>query len=238
MKNSRQSLLLILFSCLLSVSVKATWSIIIIDPVTKEIGIAGASCTPNVYGIGGIIPGKGAVIVQAMSNKLAQMKGLQMIMANAAPEDILKAMMDPMYDPESQQYAIISLNYIDKAVTYTGSKTTTFNGAQKAKGISVQGNTLTTADEIQTIMDVALKAQRDSLNITDVLMKALEAGSESGGDKRCGSQKATSAFITVAKPGDNANSPYLNLVIKGISKGEENAVEELRKKYDAWKAKN
>jgi uncharacterized Ntn-hydrolase superfamily protein len=238
MKNIRQSLLFIVLTSLLSFSAKATWSIIVIDPVTKEIGIAGASCTPNVYGIGGIIPGKGAVIVQAMSNKLAQMKGLQMIMANAAPEEILKAMMNPMYDPEEQQYAIISLAYIDGAVTHTGNKTTTYNGAMTAKGISVQGNTLTTEDEIQTILKVALKAQKDSLNITDILMKALEAGSESGGDKRCGAQKATSAFITVAKPGDIANNSYLNLVVKGIRKGDENAVEELRKKYDAWKAKN
>ncbi|HET9277132.1 MAG TPA: DUF1028 domain-containing protein, partial [Flavitalea sp.] len=49
----------------------ATWSIIVIDPKTKEIGIAGASCTRSVYGIGAIIPGKGAIVVQAMSNGFA-----------------------------------------------------------------------------------------------------------------------------------------------------------------------
>ncbi|MBN8823282.1 MULTISPECIES: hypothetical protein [unclassified Spirosoma] len=43
----------------------ATWSIILIDPQTKAIGIAGASCTYSVYGIGSIVPGKGAVVVQA-----------------------------------------------------------------------------------------------------------------------------------------------------------------------------
>ena len=37
---------------------------IIIDPKTNEIGIAGASCTYNCYGIGKIIPKKGAIIVQ------------------------------------------------------------------------------------------------------------------------------------------------------------------------------
>jgi hypothetical protein len=50
----------------------ATWSIIIIDPVTEEIGIAGASCTYNCYGIGKIIPNVGAIIVQAMSNNAAR----------------------------------------------------------------------------------------------------------------------------------------------------------------------
>jgi uncharacterized Ntn-hydrolase superfamily protein len=52
----------------------ATWSIIIVDPGTGEIGIAGASCTKNCYGIGEIIPGKGAIIVQAMSNSRARRK--------------------------------------------------------------------------------------------------------------------------------------------------------------------
>ncbi|MGC4037903.1 MAG: DUF1028 domain-containing protein [Chitinophagaceae bacterium] len=238
MKRVFHLLFCVCFLASFSFSANATWSIIVIDPVTKEIGIAGASCTPNVYGIGGIIPGKGAVIVQAMSNKLAQMKGLQMIMTDANPDDILKAMLDPMYDPEEQQYAIISMSYIDKPVTYTGSKTTTYNGALVAKGISVQGNTLSDSEELQVILNAALKAQKDSLSISEILMKALEAGSVAGGDKRCGAQKATSAFIIVAKSGDQVSSPYLNLVVKGIPKGEENAVEELRKKYDAWRQKN
>jgi uncharacterized Ntn-hydrolase superfamily protein len=61
----------------------ATWSIIVIDLKTKEIGIAGASCSRSVYGIGAIIPGKGAVIVQASSNSEARRKGVQMIIAKA-----------------------------------------------------------------------------------------------------------------------------------------------------------
>jgi hypothetical protein len=49
----------------------ATWSIIVVDPKTKKIGIAGASCTPSVYGIGAIMPGKGAIVVQANGNAFA-----------------------------------------------------------------------------------------------------------------------------------------------------------------------
>lgn len=60
----------------------ATWSIILIDPKTKEIGIAGASCTYNCYGIGEIIPGRGAIIVQAMSNNDARKRGMQLIVSN------------------------------------------------------------------------------------------------------------------------------------------------------------
>ena len=43
-------------------------------------------------------------------------------------------------------------------------------------------------------------------------MRALEVGAEEGGDKRCGDQKASTAFITVARPADHPKRPYLNLV--------------------------
>lgn len=75
----KQLILTFCLLTLLSTTASATWSIIIIDPKTKEIGIAGASCTASVYGIGGIVPGKGAVVVQAMSNKQARNKGLKMV---------------------------------------------------------------------------------------------------------------------------------------------------------------
>src|SRR6187402_589521 len=114
MRKLKQLALTLSLLILLSNSAKATWSIIIIDPKTKEIGIAGASCTFSVYGIGGIIPGKGAVVVQAMSNKDARNKGLQMVIADASPEEILKAIKDPEFDPENQQYAIVCLKNMDK----------------------------------------------------------------------------------------------------------------------------
>jgi uncharacterized Ntn-hydrolase superfamily protein len=211
----------------------ATWSIIIIDPKTNEIGIAGASCTNNCYGIGGIVPGKGAIIVQAMSNKDAKAKGLQMILSDMSPEQIIEAIRNPVYDPERQQYAVVTTQNMDP-VTYTGNLTHPFNGALTAYGISVQGNTLANQDQIATILEAALAAQRKGLPVDAILMIALEAGAIAGGDKRCGDQKASTAFITVARPTDKPKKPYLNLIIFGQQKSGLNAVLMLRKKYDKW----
>ena len=85
-------------------------------------------------------------------------------------------------------------------------------------------------------MQAVEQGQNNSLNISEILMNALEAGSTSGGDKRCGEQKASSAFIIVAKPGDK--KPYINLNIFGQGKGGQNAVEMLRKKFEKWKRKH
>jgi uncharacterized Ntn-hydrolase superfamily protein len=66
-------------------------------------------------------------------------------------------------------------------------------------------------------------------------MLALEAGAKAGGDKRCGERKASSAFVTVARP-DDGDKPWLNLIIYGNDR-HTHAVEALRQKFDSWKAK-
>jgi uncharacterized Ntn-hydrolase superfamily protein len=87
---------------------------------------------------------------------------------------------------------------------------------------------------LNKILQVAIKAQKASLRIQDVLMLALEAGAEYGGDKRCGERKASSAFLTVAKPDDGLQHPYINLIINQTDQST-NAVKALRKKYNNWK---
>lgn len=236
MKKLPQFLLILALMVILTSSAKATWSIIVIDPKTKEVGIAGASCTYSVYGIGGIIPGKGAVVVQAMSNKTARNKGLQMILADASPEEILKAIKDPEFDPENQQYAIVCLSNLDKPQTYTGLETTPDKGTLTSKGVSIQGNTLANKEMLNKILQAVINAQKKSLSIQDVLMLALEAGAEYGGDKRCGDRKALSAFLTIAKPDDDPKHPYINLIVNQ-SDDTTNAVKALRKRFDNWKNK-
>lgn len=212
----------------------ATWSIIVINPKTKEIGIAGASCTVSVYGIGLIVPGKGAIVVQAMSNPLARLQGFRMIMDGGKPADILAKIRHPDFDPEQQQYSIACMNDIDHPATYTGTKNTSYAGTLTGNGISVQGNTLTHPEEIQAIFDAAVKAQKNGLPIQDILMIALEAGAKAGGDKRCGERKASSAFLTVSKSYD-VEKHWLNLVIYGTD-DKVHAVDALRQKFDNWKA--
>jgi uncharacterized Ntn-hydrolase superfamily protein len=232
-KSIKSISLAILLCTVLCLPCSATWSIIVVDPKTKEIGIAGASCTRSVYGIGSIVPGKGVIVVQAMSNGVARLDGFRMIMKGDRPAFILEKLRHPRYKPEEQQYAILCLNDVAHPATYTGTKTTAHRGTITGNGISVQGNTLTYADELQAIFDAAIKAQKDSLPIQDILMLALEAGAKAGGDKRCGERKASSAFLTVSKPGE-VNKHWLNLVVYGNDE-HTHAVDALRQKFDAWK---
>jgi hypothetical protein len=70
----------------------------------------------------------------------------------------------------------------------------------------------------------------------EILLSALEAGASGGGDKRCGKQRATSAFITVIRADLPWCEPYLNLNVHHVQKGGPNAVAMVRGKYRRWKA--
>jgi len=233
--NTAKRLFLIFSLMTLGFPSFATWSIIVANSKTNEIGIAGASCTESVYGIGAIMPGKGAIVVQANANMYAKLRGFEMLMQGATPLDILERIKQPEFDPENQQYAILCMNDINHPLTYTGTKTISYAGSLTGNGISVQGNMLTNEDVLLAVFNAAVKAQQDSLPIQDILMIAMEAGAKCGGDKRCGERKASSAFLTVSKP-DDIKKHWLNLVIYGDD-GNTHAVEALRQKFDDWKIK-
>ncbi|MDB4898570.1 MAG: hypothetical protein JWN53_378, partial [Gemmatimonadetes bacterium] len=57
-----------------------------------------------------------------------------------------------------------------------------------------------------------------------------------GGDVRCGSQRATSAFLVVARPGEKPLLPYLTRAVFGAGRGTGNAVQLLAARLARWTA--
>ncbi|GAB3019473.1 DUF1028 domain-containing protein [Bowmanella dokdonensis] len=108
--TGRLSVLIILvFVTAFSLPARATWSVIAVDRDTGEIGIAGASCTFDVSGVASIVPGKGAIVVQAASNYFARMEGVKKMQEDSSAETILEAMKADNFSPERQQYGVILL---------------------------------------------------------------------------------------------------------------------------------
>lgn len=229
----------LLFVLLLSpASSKATWSIVAVDSKTKEVGIAGASCTDFVFGIAGVAPGKGVIVAQAMSNMAAKRLGTKMLLEGASPQEVVTAITKPDFDPnfDLQQYGVAALGYAGRTAAYTGEHTDGWKGFAQGYNVSVQGNILTNAEVVGSALSAFEAAARNpNMNLADRLMAALEAGAAKGGDRRCGSQKARSAFIIVAGPEDEAKTPYLRINIPGQEEGGANPVKLLREEYDRWR---
>lgn len=213
--------------------VQATWSIVAVDPRTREVGSAGASCTPYVAGIVGLAPGRGAIVAQAASNAAARRRGVELLAKGGSPGAVVAAISHPSFDDtyQEQQYGVAALDFHDRPAAFTGKKTQGYAGQLLAPGVAVQGNILTNADVLTATMAVF---QRDpSRSLAERLLSALEAGAGKGGDRRCGAQTAQSAYLVVARPGDAPRQPSVRHVIPGQSEGGPNPVHLLRRAFDA-----
>jgi uncharacterized Ntn-hydrolase superfamily protein len=216
----------------------ATWSIIVLDNKTQTIGVAGASCTFQVSGIAKIITGKGVIIAQAYSDDGITKRGLDLLRNNASPLQILQALKDTAFDRELifRQYGLVTFTHYDNPLTFTGDSISYYPYAATATspGVSVQGNTMADKRVVQEVHKAVLEARKNNLSMEEVLMIALEVGSKFGGDRRCGTQTATTAFIQIVKPTDTYCS-YLLLRIEGVKKGGTNAIKAIRKELNKIK---
>ena len=210
----------------------ATWSIIAVDRKTGHIGIAGASCTYDVSGIASIVPGKGAIVVQAASDYPARMKGFDLIDKGIASDSILTVIRDIRYNPEKQQYAVIVLAGDQGPGVYTGKETAGWNGEKADVDFVVMGNSLPGPEVIAKAFE-AFNENRDK-PLAERLMLALRAGEQAGGDKRCGTQYARSAFLMLWEPADGA---IHKLAVQGVEKDGKPAVSLLNEQFLAWRSK-
>jgi uncharacterized Ntn-hydrolase superfamily protein len=226
----------VLVMALLPAPASATWSIVLLDRTTQRIGVAGASCTGDVYGIMGLLPGKGVLIAQAMSNAPSIQLGMKLLDREVSADSIWRVIGDPAFDPQLaiRQYAIATLR--GDIVQFTGDGTPDYHGERKAEGVLVQGNTLPGPEVLDRIMTAIRDARAAGYTMEDVLMAGLQAGADAGGDKRCGAQRATSAFLVVARPGEPVGRPYLSLIVFGVDRGHVNAVNFLHTKLTEWEA--
>lgn len=227
-----------IFAFLFAGQAHATWSVIVLDKETRSIGLAGASCSDYVAGIAGFVVGKGAVMAQAASNFQAKSKAEELMRAGVGPDQILATIIDPGFDSGfvRQQYAIVTFDAFDAPVTYTGADTEDYRGAITGDGFSTQGNMLTGAEVLEAVAASIKAARKAKQPLEEILLTSLEAGAAAGGDKRCGKQRATSAFITVIRADMPWWEPYLHLNVHHVRPGGANAVALVRGEFRRWKA--
>jgi uncharacterized Ntn-hydrolase superfamily protein len=218
--------LLIVFLVGNGLKAQDTFSIIAADPVTGEIGSAGASCVTGVGSSGiidiitDIIPGRGGVNSQAwvcipntnLQNAIIQME------AGLNPQEIIDYLLandscsSQNFNPEYRQYGIVDFDGTGgiRTAGWTGSLTDDYKEDRQGSTFSVQGNILLN----QTVID-AMEANFNTTTgtLADKLMAAMQGANFPGADSRClgdGTSSRT-AYLLVFRPDDNPNDPYLRL---------------------------
>lgn len=233
-------------ACLLAVAAPAhaTWSIIGSDPATGELGVAVASCVPGeVVVVPVIVPGQGAAASQANLNPASGDQIVADLSAGADAATVIANLTSPSFDPMAQQRQFGVLTSAGTGAGFTGTEdpAAALDRRNDANTVAVQGNTLV-SDAVVTDALSAFDSTQGPL--ADRLLAALTAGSEAGGDNRCGSRTASSAALIVAQPGDpvwNATASGFTINVDDVAtphtyvsvvpSGSQNAVYELNDAY-------
>ncbi|MEQ8705504.1 MAG: DUF1028 domain-containing protein [Phaeodactylibacter sp.] len=240
-------------ACTLALRAQDTFSIVAVDPVTGEVGSAGATCVEGIGGFGGvillsgIIPGRGGVNAQAyicinphinLENAIARLE------EGNTPQGVIDwlvandACFSQNFDPDYRQYGVAVLNAAGEPETaaFTGQNADDWKGHLLGETYAIQGNILL-GPEVLDGMEAGFNNTQGSL--ADRLMAAMQGAKIPGADARCleAGTSSTSAFLRVFKPDDAPDAPYLELNVAEAPSGVE-PIDSLQALFDAWQLTN
>lgn len=221
---------------------QATWSVVGVDPVTREVGVAVATCVPEPSGsrilpeVAGVAPGIGALAAQAQFNQQTRDRALTLLRAGTEPQAVLDQVNASDPGAAQRQYGVVTLT--GGAANHTGSQNLDWAGALKNRVATVQGNILVGREVVDDALRAFELTEPCEDTLADKLMRALEAGRARGGDGRCSpEQGALVAVLRVAAPGEDGDDPALNLVVTSPA-GSTSPVALLKQAYDRYRAQN
>ena len=162
---------------------RSTYSIVAIDPVTGDVGAAGASCVPiSASSLAALVPGKGAAAIQAAFITENQTEVFNLLSQGKTASEITRQISNDTYDSnfEIRQYGVVTLHEGNiQAAGFTGNETPDWAGDRQdiTYAVSVQGNTLESEAVVSDALAAFSAADIGSVELSDRLMRALEAAS-------------------------------------------------------------
>jgi uncharacterized Ntn-hydrolase superfamily protein len=180
-----------------------TWSILIVDPETKEVAIGSATCLTGFdlkHGLPLMIVGVGGACAQAMvdGGERNRSRIATWMWKGMDPEEMIIRLGEVDFFHQQRQYGIVDTE--GRAATFTGSRANEWAG-----GLTGEYNTLIYAVQGNILVDstVVYEAEQAILNtpgdIVEKLMAAMEAARDQGGDGRC-TQYGKSAHVGFMLP--------------------------------------
>ncbi len=204
-----------------------TWSVVGVDAATGDVGVAMASCVPNTLAdaLAALVPGKGAAATQAAFDVNNRNKVFAALKEGASADEIIRRVSDSTTDARlgSRQFGVVTMSggkaqtagftgqpMLNGAAAVNGMKPWAGIRSDASRGVSAQGNTLASESVVANALAAFKWEDPTGFNqLSDRLIRAIEAGSIAGGDVRCNTattrQTAATAMILVARGKD---APY------------------------------
>ncbi len=195
-----------------------TFSIVARDPDAGSFGVAVSTARPNVGSLVPFVSLKGAIATQARVNTDLGRQGLALLQAGVSIEIALRTLLEADEDRALRQVHGLDAQ---NSFAFTGEKCVAWAGHHIGQNYTVAGNMLVGPQVIEAMAEAFERATAEGVELSERLVRALEAGQQAGGDKR-GKQ---SAALLVASPDPRM---YHNLRVDDHA----DPVAELRRIYD------
>ena len=225
--TSRQSIaatFVLFLAFAISFHAHATWSIVAVDPKAREVGLAAATCNPGIQFIAAAVPGAGVVVAQAETSFKGRDQASYWMTEGVGAEKILQRLSNPAFYSgwfyakfTDLQYGVATLTEGPQAGYTGGDNLIPWFGGKSGAAYSVQGNTLRGEDVVADAARAFENQEEGTCRLTlgERLLRALEAGRNAGGDKRCPLDKPALSAILITErfptDGDSKEGPVDSL---------------------------
>jgi uncharacterized Ntn-hydrolase superfamily protein len=184
----------------------STFSMVALDPETKELGIAVES---KFLSVGAVVPwaqaGVGAIATQSWANTSYGPRGLRLLKQGMTPTQVGKRLVANDQNATQRQFGIVDAR--GRAYTYTGKGCFDWAGGITGKNFAAQGNILVSAATVDALAETF---ERTRGALAERLIAALAAGQAAGGDRR--GQESAGLLVVRAKGGYGGfNDRYIDL---------------------------
>ncbi|MBU6412275.1 MAG: DUF1028 domain-containing protein [Planctomycetes bacterium] len=174
---------------LIAGSASATWSIVLINTRTGEVGVASATCLENFdlrANTPVLLSGVGAATAQSFVDATGQNRVLirDRLLGRVDPAQILNELSTFDSGHQTRQYGIADVR--GRTATFSGTGANAWAGGRTGRTgdfvYAVQGNILTGAPVVDLAVDAIISTPGD---LPAKLMASMEAARLMGGDGRC-----------------------------------------------------
>ena len=183
-----------------------TFSIVAVDPKTRETGVAVTTRNPCV---GNAVPwvraGVGAVATQGGTRVEYGPDLLDLLADGMAPKVALDELVAEDADRDRRQVAVISVDGRSAQWTGSGQRGAESRGDWVAERsgptFAVQGNSLVSPEVVYAVAASFQASEGSPRALADRLIEALNAGQKLGGDGRHGETQSAAVLVADPRPG-------------------------------------